>query len=654
MIIYQSDVIGFRTAVDTNQIVKDIAVQFSDKYGRRVSDSEKRSWNNSLRFMETALRLAKIPDDGGVLIEYNIPLSSLRIDFIISGHDEKDNANFVIVELKQWEKADATDKEDLVVAFTGGRLREVAHPSYQAFSYKKYLMDMNEAIYSSNLNPFSCAYLHNFPRRNPEPMLSAQYMDIIKDTPVFFTEDTEILKDFLHRYVGKGQGKEILYQIENGKIRPSRKFVEYVSSMFDGNEVYTLLDEQKVAHANIIRYASTATEKTTIIVNGGPGTGKSVVAMNAFADLLQSGKNIKFVAPNASFRTTIVDMLAQNKKNKAKRLNALFSGSGSFFDSYPNEFDVLVVDEAHRLKKRGAYMYKGISQVDDVIKASLVSVFFIDDNQRIRPDDEGTVEVIKEVATRHHSHVVEVELLAQFRCAGAEGFLNWVDHNLQIQETANFDGWDGDTFEFEIVDDPHILANLIAEKRAAGFHARLLAGFAWPWTSESDGNENAEVSDVQISECDFKMPWNSRRDQYSWAIDSTKEDQIGCVHTAQGLEFDYVGVIIGNDLLYNPLTSEVYASIGDYYDSNGKKGLKNNPVELTRLIKNIYKVLLSRGMKGCFVYCRDKNLRDHLRGRLKGMKSEASAGGYPFVGEDFTKRLRRVAEEGEEYGDIGY
>lgn len=652
MIIYQSDVIGFRTAVDTNRIVSDIDTQFADKYGRKVSDSERRAWNNSLRFMETALRLARIPDDGGVMIEYNIPSTSLRIDFIVAGHDEKDNANFVIIELKQWDKADATDKEDLVVAFTGGSFREVTHPACQAFSYKKHLTDMNEAIYSNNLNPFSCAYLHNFPRRNPEPILSPQYLDIVKDTPVFFAEDVDKLEDFLRRYVGKGKGKEILYRIENGKIRPSRKFIEYVSSMFDGNEVFTLLDEQRVAHSNIIRYASVATEKTTIIVNGGPGTGKSVVAMKAFANLLKREKNIRFVAPNASFRTTMVNMLARNKKNKVKRLNALFSGSGSFVNSYPNEFDVLIVDEAHRLKNSKAYMYNGESQIKDVIKASLVNVFFIDDDQRIRPEDEGSVEAIKAVASDYGSHVIEVELQAQFRCAGAEGFLNWVDHNLQIRETANFDGWDGDAFEFAFVDDPHTLVSIIDQKRTAGYNARLLAGFAWPWTSEGDGNPDAEVPDVQIPEHEFKMPWNSRRDQYSWAINNTKLDQIGCVHTAQGLEFDYVGVIIGNDLQYKPLTREVYASYEDYYDTSGKKGLKENRTELTRLIKNIYRILLSRGMKGCFVYCRDKNLQEYLKGRLKGMNSVTSVADYPFVGENFTERLGKVAEEGEEYGKI--
>lgn len=617
MIIYKNDAVGFKNAVDENRIVYDIEMQYTDKFGRKVSDAEKRAWNYSLRFMETALRKSNIPDDCGVLIEYNIPSTSKRIDFIISGYDDKDNANFVIVELKQWNKAGATNKEDIVTAFIGGRVREVAHPSYQAYSYKKYLSDMNEAIYKNNIRPFSCAYLHNYNRRRPEPLTQPLYEYIIEDTPIFFSDDTKNLEDFIKKYVGKGNGLDILYQIESGKIRPSKKFIEYVSSMFDGNKVYTLLDEQKVAYSNIIKYATSTTDKTTIIVNGGPGTGKSVVAMNAFIYLLKQSKNIKFVAPNASFRTTMVDMLSNNKKHSKKRLSILFSGSGSFYTALENEFDALIVDEAHRLKRKGAFMYKGESQVEDIVKASIINVFFIDDNQRIRPEDEGTVERIKQAAHKYNSTVVEVELKAQFRCSGAEGFLNWVDHNLQIEETANFDGWDGDTFDFMIMDNPNLLVEKIQEKNRQGFKARMLAGFAWPWTAENEGNPNAEVEDVDIPEYNFKMPWNSRTNQYNWAINDEKQNQIGCVHTSQGLEFDYVGVIIGNDLRYNPDTMDVYASYEDYCDTSGKKGLKNNPQELTKLIKNIYKVLMSRGMKGCYIFCRDKNLEEYLKGRIQ-------------------------------------
>ncbi len=616
MIIYKNSALGFRSAVDDNKIVYDIEGVFMSKYGRRVAEAEKRSWNYSLRFMETVLRKSMIPDDCGVFIEYNIPGTSKRIDFIVSGYDKNVNANFVIIELKQWDQVGVTNKEDIVTAYVGGRVREVAHPSYQAYSYKKYLSDMNEAIYRKNLSPYSCAYLHNYVRRNPEPLTAKPYQEIVEDTPVFLSEDVIKLGDFIRKYVGKGNGLEILYQIENGKIKPSKKFVEYVSDIFEGNEVFTLLDEQKVAYENILAHAATSKDKTTIIVNGGPGTGKSVVAMNAFVELLKQRKNLKFVAPNASFRAAMIEMLVNKRKHSKKRLSSLFSGSGVFFNAIENEFDVLVVDEAHRLKKKGAFQYKGENQVEDVIKASKINVFFIDDNQRIRPEDVGTVNTIKTAAEKFGSKIVEVKLEAQFRCFGAEGFLNWIDHNMGIRDTANYDGWDENGFEFMIMDTPQALLEKIKEKNKEGFKARMLAGFAWPWTSEADGNPNAEINDVELSEYDFSMPWNSRNNQYSWAMDEEKVNQIGCVHTSQGLEFDYVGVIVGNDLRYSPDDMQIYASYNDYYDRTGKKGLKQKPEELTALVKNIYKILMSRGMKGCYIFCRDSNLQEYLKSRL--------------------------------------
>lgn len=616
MIIYKNDVEGFRNAVDNNVIVSDIEKGFLEKFGRKVNSNEKRSWNNSLRFMETALRKADVPGDCGVLVEYNIPSTSKRIDFIVTGHNEKDEANFVIVELKQWESAHATNKEELVATYVGGAVRDVPHPSYQAYSYKKYITDMNEAVYTRNIQSYSCSYLHNYEKREPEPLLSTQYTEIIEDTPIFFSRDVNRLQAFIRKYVGKGKGKEILYQIENGKIRPSKKFVEYITSMFQGNQVYTLLDEQQVAYANIIEHALNADGKKTIIVNGGPGTGKSVVAMNAFVRLLNEDMNIQFIAPNASFKEALISSLSGSRKYTKKRLNAIFSGSGKYYNALDDEFDMLIVDEAHRLKGKGTYMYKGESQVEDMIRSSKCNVFFIDDFQRIRPNDEGTVEKIIEVADKYGSEVVKVDLVAQFRCAGAEGFLNWVEHTLGISDTANFDGWDQETFDFKIVDTPNDLKKFIDEKIELGFKARLLAGYAWNWTSEKEGNSNAEIHDIVMDEYNFSMPWNSRNNSYSWAVDPDKAEQIGCIHTSQGLEFDYVGVIIGNDLKYDPVSMQIYASYDDYKDSAGKKGLKNKPMELTSYIKNIYRVLLSRGMKGCYVFCQDKNLREYLQSRL--------------------------------------
>lgn len=352
MILYRSNSAEFRNEVDRNIIVDRIEEAYIKNLGRRVNASERRAWNNSMRFMESVVRRSKIPDDCGVLIEYAIPSTSKRIDFIITGHDEKNQSNFLIVELKQWETAEATNKESLVKTYLNGMSRETTHPAYQAHSYKKYLSDMNSAIYAGDIKAISCAYLHNYKKKNPEPLLQDQYTEIIEQSPVFFASDSDKLEDFISRYVGKGQGMEILFQIENGKVAPSKKFVEFVADVFEGNPVYTLLDEQKVAYSNIVDIALNNHAKKAIIVNGGPGTGKSVVAMNAFVALLEKRLNVRFVAPNASFRECMVDTLGRKSSATKKRLKALFSGSSGFVHSYNNEFDVLICDEAHRLKKK--------------------------------------------------------------------------------------------------------------------------------------------------------------------------------------------------------------------------------------------------------------------------------------------------------------
>lgn len=615
MILYRSNTADFIDEVERNVIVDQIDTAYLKGLGRRAGDGERRAWNNSMRFMETIVRKSNIPDDCGILIEYNIPSTSKRIDFVITGHDEKDSSNFLIIELKQWETAEATDKEAIVKTFLNNGIRETTHPAYQAYSYKKYFSDMNSAVYEGDIRAVSCAYLHNYQKKNPEPLLQDQYKEIVEDTPVFFSSDAEKLEDFVARYVGKGNGLGILYEIENGKIAPPKKFVDYVAEVFEGNPVYTLLDEQKVAYSSIVDITLKTKTKTAIIVNGGPGTGKSVVAMNAFVTLLEKRLNVRFVAPNASFRECMVATLSKQSSSTKRRLKALFSGSGSFVNSYTDEFDALICDEAHRLKKKGAFMYSGESQVEDIVKASKVSVFFVDDNQMIRPDDEGSVARIKEVCKKFGANVEEVKLVAQFRCSGAEGYLNWVDHTLQIQDTGNYDGWDDGTYDFKIFDDPNDMFIEICKRNDDGFKARMLAGFAWSWTDAKSGNDDAQKEDVIIPECNFSMPWNSRKDQYTWATDENKRNQIGCIHTAQGLEFDYVGVIIGNDLRFDQNSNTIFASFDDYRDTAGKKGLKNQEARLTAYVKRIYKVLMSRGMKGCYVYCRDENLREYLKER---------------------------------------
>jgi len=617
MILYSSNAIDFKNSVDNNTIVDKIEESYINAFGRYPIRGEKQSWNNSLQFMGNAVRNSQVPDDCGVLIEFTLPPSSKRVDFIISGKNDESQDNCVIVELKQWDAAQATDREDIVTAFIAGKQRDVTHPSYQAWSYKQMLDDMNTAIHLHSISSHACSYLHNYAEKSPEPLKSPQYNNILDITPMFLKHDIENLQVFIKKHVGAGKGMDILYQIENGEIKPSKKLIEYVASLFEGNNEFVLLDEQKVAYSTIINITKKAKCKSTIIVKGGPGTGKSVISLNSFYQLIKDGRNIKFVAPNAAFRGVVLEHLTKNSVRGKNRINHLFTGSSQFVHAQPNTFDILVVDEAHRLKDGSAYMYQGDNQVDDIIKASKVNVFFVDDAQRIRPEDIGTSSEIKRIAAQYKSTVYELELQAQFRCTGAEGFINWIDTVLQIRETGNFNGWDKELFDFSLVDCPNELREIINNKNNNGRTARIVAGYAWKWTNETSGNRNGEIDDVIIPEHNFSMPWNSRANREMWAVRPEGLNQIGCIHTSQGLEFDYIGVIIGADLKFDPGNKKVYASYNNYEDSPGKKGLKNKPEKLTELVCNVYRTLISRGMRGCYIYCVDKNLQKHFKERLQ-------------------------------------
>lgn len=598
-----------------NQIIPRLEAVFRERLGKGIPPAERGAYTNSLPYMGRVVRRSGIADDCGVLVEYIIPLTSKRIDFLIAGEDDQGNKNFVIIELKQWQSAEATDSDNLVRTFLGGGIRETTHPSYQANSYKLFLSDFNEDIADGNIRAYACACLHNYEQKTPEPLMEIQYADVIKEAPIYFRDDQDELENFLIKYVYKGKGKDILYRIESGRIKPTKKLIEHVSELFKGNQQFILLDEQKVAFEKAHSIARNIDIKSVVIIKGGPGTGKSVISVNLLGQLVKDELNAIFVAPNASFRDAIKKKLAQ--EHSTIRIGNLFKGSGGFVETNPNTFDVLIVDEAHRLKKRGAYMYQGDNQVEDIIRASKTAIFFIDDDQAIRPEDIGSVNEIKRLAIKYKAEVYEIELTTQFRCSGAEGYINWIDNTLQIKETANFDGWDKGDYEFKIFDDPNKLREAIRIKNSEGYSARILAGYAWKWTSINEGNLNGEVEDVDIPEFDFRMPWNSRKVGTTWAVDQSGIGQVGCIHTSQGLEFDYVGVIVGDDLSFDPKIFTYNTNYDAYKDAQGKRGLRDNPKELNRLVRNIYKVLMTRGMKGCYVYFTNKETENFFKSRMR-------------------------------------
>lgn len=399
------------------------------------------------------------------------------------------------------------------------------------------------------------------------------------------------------------------------------QLIDYVNELFKGNNAFTLLDDQKVAYKAAIELVTdndyNKQEKRTIIIEGGPGTGKSVISFNLLGTFLNKGLNTVFVAPNAAFRDIMVNRLARN--HKKTRLTHLFKGSSCFVDIDENIYDVIIVDEAHRLKDSKAYQYNGNNQIEDIIKASLVNIFFIDDNQRIRPEDIGCVSLIRKIAEENNSAVYQYKLETQFRCSGANDYLDWLDYVLKINEETIVNNWELTGFDFKIFDNPNEVYEKIKKFNDDGLKARMLAGYAWKWTK--DGNNNAQIEDVAIPEFNFRIPWNSRDSRTLFADDENGINQIGCIHTTQGLEFDYVGVIIGNDLRYDKNNDRLYCDWDSYKDNNGKKGLKDNPELLTSLVKNIYKILMTRGIKGCYVYICDSPLREYFKKELIKMTS---------------------------------
>mgnify|MGYP002675324476 FL=1 len=420
-----------------------------------------------------------IPSDSGVAIEYNIPQTSKRVDFIISGYGEKQNPNVVIIELKQWDKVEAVDGQDaLVETYTGGAVRKVVHPSYQAWSYAAMIYDYNQNVQMGNIILHPCAYLHNYRKSNPEKLEQKQYKEYVKDAPVFARGVALKLREFIKKSVKVGDNKQLLYDIDSGKIKPSKSLQNAIKSMIEGNQEFIMLDEQKVVYEEILKTALLCMndqKKRTIIVKGGPGTGKTVVAINLLAKLTNEGLFAQYTSKNSAPRNVYAKKLVGHKKSS---INNMFKGAGSYIDAEKNIVDTIICDEGHRLTAKTQLGPKiaGENQIKEIINAGLCSVFFIDESQRVTLNDIGTVAEIRKWADELESDVTELELLSQFRCNGSDGYLAWLDDVLEIRETANFDIKDID-YDIRIVDSPTEVRDLIIETNRAHNHSRILAGY---------------------------------------------------------------------------------------------------------------------------------------------------------------------------------
>ncbi|WDI94802.1 DUF2075 domain-containing protein [Xanthomonas campestris] len=612
MIVYQSTRTDFLRESEEQAIEHVVAQAFLQKTGRYAPDAEFRAWRNSLLQMVEVLSDEELPEDMGVGIEFGIPFSAKRIDFILSGLAADSGPRAIIVELKQWSESKPTDKDGIIIANRGGRIEsEGIHPSYQAWSYAALLEGFNEAVQEGGISLKPCAYLHNHVRNGAVD--DPRYAAHLEKAPVFLRGPSERqkLRDFIKQHVKRGDKAELLYRIENGRVRPSKMLADSVAGMLKGNQEFVLIDDQKLVYENCLARSAQASDahKQVVIVKGGPGTGKSVVAVNLLVELTKRGLATKYVSKNAAPRAVYAQKLAGHIRKY--EISGLFSGSGGFYQTDPNVFDVLVVDEAHRLnEKSGLYGNLGENQVMELIRSAHCTIFFVDDDQIVTLADIGHTDELRRWASQLYAEVSQLELASQFRCAGSDGYIAWLDNFLGIRENANTN-FDRGAYEFGIVDSVSDLHELIRERNSATNRSRMVAGYCWDWKSKNDPN----AWDIEIPEHGYQAQWNLGSDGSLWAIAANSVEQVGCIHTCQGLEMDYVGVIIGPDLTWRngrAVTDPSKRSKQDRSIRGYESQAKRNPNvydRVDRIIRNTYKTLMSRGMKGCYVYVSDPELK---------------------------------------------
>jgi DUF2075 family protein len=642
MILYSGGAEQFISDTNFNRIVDRLENAFKNYYYRKPAPSEITAWSNSLQYAKNLLDVNNLHNTM-VILEFELPYSNQRIDMIIFGKDDHNVDNVVIVELKQWSKVEPCDIDDNIITYIGGKRTMHAHPSYQVQGYHNYMKDFITLFEEdSSVNLSSCVYCHNYPKGGV--LVSTQYAEILKDFPVFTKEDFKNISHYLKKRLKAGSGLELFNRFRNADIKPSKKLVSHAREMINGQKAFHLLDDQITANNAIIDRAKKCVKakgKSVIVIQGGPGTGKSVIALNAIAELLNKGLTVYHATGSKSFTTTL-------RRIVGRRADKLFRYFNSFKEKKykENEIDVLICDEAHRIRKTSNDRYtkkeyrSEIPQIDELIRSAKVSIFFIDDFQVVKPEEIGSSKLIWKTALKFDAEIYDFELRTQFRCSGSDGYLNWVDNTLGIRETANRVLTTDDKMDFRIFDSPLNLLEAIKARNAMKPNsARMVAGFCWPWSNPNPDGTLAE--DVVIG--DFRMSWEGKDSRvlakgippwYLWAFDPNGVNQCGCIYTVQGFEFDYIGVIFGNDLVHDKKRKMWFAKKENSCDPKLKR------IDFMRYAKSVYRVLLTRGMKGCYVYFMDKETERFFKSRIEKYAMHVPMSRAADVREYYNKESR--------------
>ncbi len=616
MKLYEGTVVDFKEDVIHNRIADKIASKFEVYFNRKPPESEWRAWNNSLPKLKDVLETSNLVQNN-LIIEYELPFAkNSRIDFILFGRDENENDNIVIIELKQWSNNHVEDSEDdgNVVVDYGKFKKSNPHPSLQVEGYFWHLRDYMTIFEEENPAFLSaCVYCHNYSKGTNEVLYLPKFNKNLQEYPLFSKQEMIELGAYLKKKLGEGKGLEVLERFNLSILKPSKRLLDHTGEMINKQQMFHLIEEQQTAYNTIISKAkkvSKTKEKSVIIVKGGPGTGKSVIALEIMGELLRMGKSVFHATGSSAFTNTLRKILGIRSAKQFKFFN-------SFINNKENEIDVLICDEAHRIRKTSESRYTpsslrtGEPQIDELIRSAKLSVFFLDEQQTVRPNEIGNVRLIKDSAQKFGAKVFEMdELKTQFRCGGSAKYLELIEKILKIKEEGEgLEIEQEQRMEFKIVDSPHDLKKILDQKNKEKKNCgRIVASYCWPWSKPN--HDGTLVKDVKIG--DFEMPWEKKDQFWKWATDDSGMDQVGTVYTAQGFEFDYIGVIFCKDLVWSKQINDWEAHPENSFDTKAKR---NNP-DFIKHLKNIYRVLLSRAHKGVYVYFLDKDTEKYFRSKF--------------------------------------
>jgi hypothetical protein len=656
--LYRERVQRFLEDVRLQRLAEILAHRYEAAEGQPANGGEKTSWERSLE------ALAQVLADPGlasseIFVELWMPIGSYRADVVLTGRDLDGRPAAVVVELKQWTKVDASKYHGEVWVQNASRL----HPAIQVAGYVQALKHSHSAFVEGGVGIGGCAYLHNLQEKKALALLRdpLAYGVDATDHPIFARGDEAAFAVWLAGRLGHGDGQHAADEIAHGRRAPSAKLLDLVVQTVRSEHAWRLVGRQLMAFNRIVQAVETAqgkTDHTVLLVQGAPGTGKSVLAIQLLGYGAKKGWKVLHATGSQAFQTNLkgktlafadamharMQGVTKKKDLPVRDMFCTFADVAKSGAAGGSLQDLVVAGEAHRLWDFRKLKYpNGMTKIlshtpmiEEVIRASRVSAFFLDDHQAVRAGEIGRAAVIREAAARMGVEVIELTLDAQFRCNGSASYIRWVDGLLGFRVDVDL-GWaSAEEYELRLEPDVARMDAWLRMQRAAGAKCRVVAGYCWSWSRPGEGGKLvSDVKDARFGA--WSGPWIEKTGQarqpldnqyFKWANEDAYYEQVGSIYSVQGFEFDHVGVIWGEDLVWR--TDRWVADLSKNKDKTFKRDIRaaeaagERDAALTKL-RNVYRVLLTRGMKGSSLFVLDAETRERVRALLQAQRAALGA-----------------------------